>query len=86
MEFQYFAKDRTILMEGHMSLSMYFILSGEILVSKLLATKEERGLVNTPVNILSSGDYFGHVGLIYNIARNATVTTQSRLTMNMLFY
>lgn len=73
-------------MEGHMSLSMFFILTGEILISKLMLTKEEDKLVNTPVNLLSSGDHFGHLGLIYDIARNATVTTQSRLTMNSLLH
>lgn len=69
-------------MEGHLSLSMYFILSGEILISKLMPNKDHKKLVNTPANILSSGDHFGQVGLIYDIARNATVSTQSRSTMN----
>lgn len=64
-------------MEGHKSHSMFFILTGEILISKSLLDREGNA-VNIPVNILSSGDHFGHVGLIYDIARNASAATQSK--------
>lgn len=82
VEFKYFEKDRMILKEGHKSYSMYFIATGEVRVSQLKL--EEGVMVNKPVNILSAGEYFGHVGLIYNIPRNASVSTQSGLTMNSL--
>lgn len=86
VEFQYFEKGRLLLMEGHTSLSMFFLISGEVLISKLVFDTKEKKTLNQPVNLLSSGDHFGHVGLIYNIARNASASTQSRLTMNSLLY
>lgn len=84
VEFQYFEKNRLILKEGHTSLSMFFVITGEVLISKLMFDTKEGKTTNQPVNILGSGDHFGHVGLIYNIARNASASTQSRLTMNSL--
>lgn len=84
VEFQYFEKDRLILMEGHMSLSMHFILTGEVLVSKLTYDKEADAIVNLPVNILGAGASFGQIALIRNSNRVASVSTKSRLTMNLL--
>lgn len=63
---------------------MFFILTGEVLISKSMYTAEGCTKVNQPVNILSSCDHFGHVGLIYNIARNASVVTQSRPNNELL--
>lgn len=80
-EFQFFEKHRTLLMEGHLSQSMFFILTGEVLISKSMYTAEGCTKVN---QLLSSCDHFGHVGLIYNIARNASVVTQSRPNNELL--
>jgi CRP-like cAMP-binding protein len=86
VEFQYISKDRFVLKQGDVSLSMFFILTGEVLISQLAPDKEAEKSTSQPANILSSGDFFGHVGLIYNTTRNASVSTESRLTMNTLFY
>lgn len=67
-----------------MSMSMFFVITGEVVISKLMFDAKDVKTINQPVNILSSGDYFGHVGLIYNITRNASAATQSRLTRNSL--
>lgn len=72
-------------MENHIAQSMFFIITGEVVISKLMFDTEEEREISQPVNILSSGEYFGHVALIYNILRNASAKTQSRLTMNSLF-
>lgn len=81
VEFQYFEKDRVLFKENHMSLSMYFVLTGEVLITQIDPSDNE----SKPVNILSSGSCFGHLGLIYDNNRNASVSAQSRLTMNSLY-
>jgi Cyclic nucleotide-binding domain len=77
VEFQYFEKDRLLLKEGHLAHSCYFILTGEVVISKLV-TDREGSVASQPMNILSSGDSFGQVGLICNTPRNASVSTKSK--------
>lgn len=78
VEFQFYEKNRKILREGHRSECMYFIVNGEILVSKKLYSKTDDQILDHPVNIISAGDCFGHVALIYEHPRNSTCRTQSR--------
>lgn len=85
VDFQYFEKSRWLLKEGDKSYSMFFVLTGEIVVSKRVFDAKKQETTDQPQNLLRSGDYFGHVGLIYDIARNASVFTRSRLTINLLF-
>lgn len=84
VEFQYFEKDRLILRENHRSHAMYFVITGEILITQSSFDTEAAAILHNPVNILSAGDSFGQLGLIYNIPRNASASTKSRLTMNSL--
>lgn len=86
VEFQYFGRDRRLIAEGHMALSMFFIVTGEVAVSKMLFDTLENKLVNKPISIMSSGESFGHVGMIFNKLRNASLMTKSRLTRNSLFH
>lgn len=84
VDFQFFEKGRWLLKEGDKSYSMFFLLTGEVVVSKRLYESKKDETSNQPVNLLTTGDCFGQVGLIYDIARNASVFTKSRLTMNLL--
>ncbi|CRK89954.1 CLUMA_CG003682, isoform A [Clunio marinus] len=77
VEFQFYPKHRTIFREGHKSLSMHFILTGEILISKSTYDKKVGTMIDKACNILTSGDFYGQVGLTYNIPRNATVSTET---------
>ena len=56
---------------------MFFILSGEILVKKLTFDKSENEIINKPIKIFGAGEFFGHVGLIYNEKRTASFYTES---------
>lgn len=59
---------------------MIFIILGEIVVSHLEFDREKETFVDEPLNLLSAGDFFGQVSLIYNQNRNATCKTQSMYT------
>lgn len=78
LEFQFVPKGRRIYIESHFSMSMYFILSGEILISKLTFDRHEDEIVDKPINFLQAGEYFGQLGLLYNQRRYASCTTQSK--------
>lgn len=77
VEFCYFPRDKVLYLENHISLSMFFILSGEVTISKLAYNKNDDNFTDEAVNILSNNSFFGHIGLIYNTTRNATCKTQS---------
>lgn len=78
VEFLFYEKHRKILNEGHRAECMYFIVNGEILVKKKLYSKSDDQILDRPVNIISAGDCFGHVSLIYNTPRNATCISHSK--------
>ena len=77
VEFYYFPRDKILYLEGHICQSMFFMLSGEIVVSRLTYNKIEDKIIDEAINILGANDFFGHIGLIYNTIRNATCKTQS---------
>jgi CRP-like cAMP-binding protein len=78
VEFLFYEKNRTIIREGHRADCVYFIINGEILVSKKLYSKSDDQILNRPINIISAGECFGHVSLIYEKQRNETCISKSR--------
>jgi CRP-like cAMP-binding protein len=80
VEFQYFEKGRVIIQEGHPAMAFYFIVNGEVQILKPKFDKDSKQFERKPLAILSSGEFFGHVGLIYNKPRNATIVSLSEST------
>ncbi|CAO1431204.1 unnamed protein product [Diamesa serratosioi] len=75
--FQFFERGRVLVKEGHLPSGMYFILSGEVVISKWMYNQYEDKKVNQPINIIGPGDCFGEIALLYNGRRNATITTET---------
>lgn len=82
IELHFFDKGRSILKEGYRPDCMYFLVSGEILVSRKLYSKEDNEVRDRPMNIISAGTHFGHVALIYGTIRNSTCTSQSEFGLS----
>lgn len=78
VEFHFYPQGKILYLENHLAHSMFFMLTGEILVTQLTFDKIKETFVDESKNILSSGDFFGHLALIYNTTRNATCKTQSK--------
>jgi CRP-like cAMP-binding protein len=71
-------KDKQIYFEGHPSLSMCFILMGEINVTRLTLQKETGLIIDDPIKVLGAGEHFGQLGLMYSDRRNASCTSKSK--------
>lgn len=56
---------------------MYFILSGEVTVSKIKWNVSALKSEDVQVSVLSSGDMFGHLGLINDELRANSYETAS---------
>lgn len=72
-------------MEGHSAFSMFFIISGEVLIARQVYDKIEKRFFDTQVRILGGGDFFGETDLIYNQLRDASCTTESKLVVFFLY-
>jgi len=57
---------------------MSFIISGEVVVTRLTFIKSDNEIVDNPVNLLGRGESFGEIGLIYNEKRYASCTAESK--------
>lgn len=89
VELHFFDKNRMILREGYRPECMYFIVTGEILVSRKLFSKDDNQICDRPLNIITAGDCFGHVAVIYEKIRNSTCTSHSKFscsTRNSFFF
>lgn len=76
---------KRIFLEGHRSHSMCFIVSGEVLVTRLTLDRLQNKFIDMPVNLLSGGESFGEIGLLYDERRNATCTTETDCELLVLY-
>ena len=64
--------------------SSVFEILFQVVVSKKVFNEDTKQNESKHLKMFSSGEFFGHVGLIYNEPRNATVVSLSRLIINKL--
>jgi hypothetical protein len=78
LRFQYIPKEKVIYQEGHPALSMAFLLTGKVLVSRQTFDKIKGEIVDAPINTLESGAILGALGLLKNQPRVATCTAERK--------
>ncbi|XP_077782812.1 cGMP-dependent protein kinase 1-like isoform X1 [Podarcis muralis] len=69
-----FAQDEMIIQEGDEGRTFFFILSGQVEVTRSVEGKEEH------IRVLKAGDHFGELSLIRNIRRTASCRAQEEVT------
>lgn len=81
--FIYIGPGRHIVKQDHAPLAMYFILSGEAAVTVRHYDKLFKEWVDRDSGTIGPGTMFGEVALIHGIVRLATITTISKLILDI---
>ncbi|XP_033203949.2 uncharacterized protein LOC117164761 [Bombus vancouverensis nearcticus] len=79
--YQYLRPDRVIVRQGREAENLYFIISGEVGVSKIVVDRWTGESEEVDMGILSSGDIFGEVALLHEIPRSAAVFTKTAVDL-----
>lgn len=82
--FVYYGPGRVIIRQGHPAYALYFIVSGEAVVSQESYDPILNEMVTQHIGILVAGEMFGEVSLLHNIPRTATITTTSKLSSKIV--
>lgn len=75
--FVYYPPDRVIIKQNDPPISLYFILTGEVIVSQTSWDPVLNEFVTIDVGTMIAGNMFGEVSLLHGIARTATIRTAS---------
>lgn len=73
--FKYYGPGRVIVRQHHEAVAMYFIVSGDVVISHMEFDELLNKEVPVELGVMHSGDLFGEVSLLHNIPRTATCTT-----------
>lgn len=73
--FKYYGPGRVIVREHQEAHALYFIISGEVVVSQLVYDEVFQEYTSMDIGAMHYGEMFGEVSLLHNIPRTATVTT-----------
>lgn len=71
----YYGPGRIVVKQDQEADALYFILSGEVLVSKIVFDPILNENVDVPLGTMEPGSMFGEVSLLHDILRTATITT-----------
>ncbi|CAG5055928.1 unnamed protein product [Parnassius apollo] len=82
--FKYYGPERTIVRQHHDAHALYFVVSGDLVVSQMIYDELLQKYVSVDVGAMHQGDMFGEVSLLHNIKRTATVTTAGHCELLVL--
>ncbi|KAK9304618.1 hypothetical protein QLX08_004049 [Tetragonisca angustula] len=79
--YQYLRAGRVIVRQGHKAENLYFIVNGEVSVSKVVTDRWTGEAEEVDMGSLNPGDVFGEVALLHEIPRSATVVTKTSVDL-----
>ncbi|XP_018307245.1 uncharacterized protein [Mycetomoellerius zeteki] len=82
--YQYLPSGRVIVQQGRKAENLYFIMNGEVNLSKVVIddlTGDEK-VIN--MGIIHSGDMFGEVALLHTIPRTSTIITKTSVDLLLI--
>lgn len=75
--FLYFGPGRVIVKQSREGHALYFIVSGEVAVSKTAFDPILNEMTTTILGTMLPGQMFGEISLLHGVPRTATITTLS---------
>ncbi|XP_018403857.1 PREDICTED: uncharacterized protein LOC108780593 [Cyphomyrmex costatus] len=82
--YQYLPSGRVIVRQGRKAENLYFIMNGEVYLSKVVIddlTGDEKVI---DMGIMHSGDMFGEVALLHTIPRTSTIITKTSVDLLLI--
>ncbi|XP_029053416.1 uncharacterized protein LOC114880996 isoform X1 [Osmia bicornis bicornis] len=81
--YQYLSPGRIIVRQDRPAENLYFIVSGEVSLSKVVTDRWTDEMREIDMGILNPGDIFGEIALLHKLPRSATVI--SNTTVDLIF-
>ncbi|XP_051172498.1 uncharacterized protein LOC127288852 [Leptopilina boulardi] len=75
--YQYVPAQRVIVRQGHTAEALYFIVSGQIILSKIEINNVSGDKIETNVGTLKAGETFGEISLLHRVPRTLTITSKT---------
>jgi CPA1 family monovalent cation:H+ antiporter len=74
--------EEEVISQGNKGEAMYFLSKGDCVVN----IQDQKGIDHIAFRLLTEGDHFGEISLIYKCKRSATVVSRNYNTMARLNY
>ncbi|XP_078038553.1 uncharacterized protein LOC144470856 [Augochlora pura] len=82
--YQYLRPGRVIVRQGHQAENLYFIVNGEVSLSKTVTDRWTNETKEIDMGVLTAGDIFGEIALLHEIPRTATVVTKTTVDLFLI--
>ncbi|OAD52387.1 hypothetical protein WN48_01786, partial [Eufriesea mexicana] len=82
--YQYLRPGRVIVRQGREAENLYFIISGEVSVSRVVTDRWTGESEVIDMGILNPGDIFGEVALLHEIPRSATAVSKTTVDLILI--
>ncbi|XP_071570054.1 uncharacterized protein [Temnothorax nylanderi] len=82
--YQYLPADRTIVRQSRRAENLYFIINGEVNLSKVAINELTGNEEVVDMGIMHAGDMFGEVALLHTVSRTSTIITKTSIDLLLI--
>ncbi|XP_076660967.1 uncharacterized protein LOC143364561 [Halictus rubicundus] len=82
--YQYLKPGRVIVRQGREAENLYFIITGEVSLSRVVIDRWTDESKEIDMGILTAGDIFGEIALLHVVPRTATVITKTTVDLFLI--
>ncbi|XP_076277246.1 uncharacterized protein LOC143207530 isoform X2 [Lasioglossum baleicum] len=82
--YQYLKPGRVIVRQGREAENLYFIINGEVSLSRVVVDRWTDEAKEIDMGILTPGDIFGEIALLHEIPRTATIITRTTVDLFLI--
>ncbi|XP_077259067.1 uncharacterized protein LOC143895632 isoform X1 [Temnothorax americanus] len=82
--YQYLPADRMIVRQSRRAENLYFIITGEVTLSKVAINDVTGNEEVVDMGIMHAGDMFGEVALLHTVSRTSTIITKTSIDLLLI--